>query len=1060
MSATFDQIARERIRDDLETNLLVEAGAGSGKTTALVGRLLQHVRIGTLVDSLTAVTFTRKAADELRERFQLLLEATAHDRNESPEVRARCVVALRDLDHAFLGTIHAFCARLLRERPLEVGLDPAFTEVAETDTTALNALFWRQWIERERRLGSSTLEAVHAIGIETADLFDGFQALTLYPDVDFPSAEVPVPDCGACRQELTQLIARAVAIMPATTPSDGHDKLMLLVQRLQFALRLATWNDDTAFCRILGTIRSTHLKPTQKRWGDTKESKLAAKQLGEAFQSLFDESITQIVTQFREYAYHHVIHVLKRVATEFARTRVARGEIGFDDLLQLAAQLLRENPDVRDELGERYRYLLVDEFQDTDPVQAEICLLLTSPSSEGAAWQRVVPRCGALFVVGDPKQSIYRFRRADIQIYNLVKERFGEFGSVVALTRNFRSVPAIAALVNNHFAQSLPPLATIFQAQFTAMQPEPSDAGHAGVFRYTLSPSESGRDDVVEHDARLLASWIAERVDRGEKKAGDFLILTSRKHSIAPYARALADRNIPARTTGAALLQECELLEMLVILRALADPEHPIAIVAALEGLCFGVRPDALFEARRAGVVFSIATAPALLENDVTRALSTLHDWWLRSQCLSVDVLLEQIVAETGVLFYAASAPLGESRAGALLFLIDALRHAPESQTARVSDAVELIEGWLAAESDDAPLRPGREDAVRIMNLHKAKGLEADTVILAAPVDEKSRPPEVHIQRGRDGRAVGGIVIATGEGNSRRVLAQPVDWDAMLLDERQFAAAETERLLYVATTRAKRELVVAQFEATNAKGNAKPDRSRWRPLADTLITVGASELTLVSSTPSQRSTAGTTADEILREIGVANWRVRDAQVSSTRALRVTRDDATRDEHVSNNHHASGGRGKVWGICVHRCIDALARGRTGARLDAFVQAVARDQNLDETLTTELHRVMTEFAASSTWRSLAAADALLSEVSIARVEVSQGVTTVTDGTADAVVLTDTGWRVIDWKSDYVDADVWALREEGYHAQVAQYAAMLTAVSGHAATASIERVGHAGT
>ena len=151
MTRTISDLAeRERIRTDLATNFLVEAGAGSGKTTSLVERLLEHVRTGTPVERIAAVTFTRKAAHELRERFQLRLERAVRDATAGSEERARFDRALRELDRAFLGTIHSFCARLLRERPVESGVAPGFTELDEVQDLDLRRRVWREFITSAR----------------------------------------------------------------------------------------------------------------------------------------------------------------------------------------------------------------------------------------------------------------------------------------------------------------------------------------------------------------------------------------------------------------------------------------------------------------------------------------------------------------------------------------------------------------------------------------------------------------------------------------------------------------------------------------------------------------------------------------------------------------------------------------------------------------------------------------------------------------------------------------------------------------------------------------------
>jgi ATP-dependent helicase/nuclease subunit A len=1061
MSVASDQVARDRIREDLQANLLVEAGAGSGKTTALVARLVHHVRCGTSVEQIAAVTFTRKAADELRERFQLALETVLQNPDESVDAQNHCALALRELDRAFLGTIHSFCSRILHEYPLEVGLDPSFRELAESDADVLNRTFWRRWVETARRTGAADLDAVLQAGIDPNDLFDGFATLMQYQDVLFDTSDVAIPDASTARSRLIGLVATGTTLMPASPPADGFDPLMLLVQRLDFSRRLTDWKDTRVFCGVLESIRKSHCALTQKRWSDTKEGKAAAKQFGEDVAQFVEQDTARLLQQWREYLYPMVIRLLRRAVSDFARQRQERGDLGFDDLLALTAKLLREHPSVRDELGERFRYLLVDEFQDTDPIQAEVCLLLASESGQGNLWQRVTPRPGALFVVGDPKQSIYRFRRADIQIYELVKRRFEEFGAVLALTTNFRSVPAIAALVNAHFADAFPVEATSVQAAFSPMQPYRETATGVGVFTYQVRPDADNSASIVEEDAALLAAWIAGRIARGEKVASDFLILTARKAPLASYARALSDYNVPVRTTGAGLLQAHELSELIVLLRALADPDNPVAVVAALEGICFGLTPFELLEAHRAETIFRISDAASLGEGGaVHRALATLHRWWLRSRDCATEVLLEQIVVESGVLFHAASASLGDTRAGAILQLIASLRSSEMAMMPRLSAAIAQLELLLDSDADDAPLRPGRADAVRVMNLHKAKGLEADTVILAAPVSPNPRSPEVHIARDGDGIPRGGIAIAVGDATSRCTIAQPVGWDTMRNDESRFQAAETDRLLYVAATRARTELIVAQTEKVTTRG-AQPDKSLWRPLAATLRAQNAANIVMLRSAAPEREPCARSLQSIEDEISAARDRVRKAAEPSVRIARVT--DSEIDRGAGDSDGAASpegtavtiGRGREWGTAVHRCIDALARGRSGPSLHTFIGAVAREHGLSKQWTRELDEAITAFASSAAWTSRTEAGPVLTELHVAHAFQRDGVTEVVAGVIDAATETPNGWRVVDWKSDRAGAEAWSGRLSGYTAQVNQYAAMLAAVSGVPATASIERV-----
>src|SRR5690348_6912745 len=623
------------------------------------------------------------------------------------------------------------------------------------------------------------------------------------------------------------------------------------MRRLDWHRRLNPWTETASFCAAIEEITESQCKLTQKRWSDSKEGKAAAKQLSEELLALLGGSIAELLRTWREYRYPIVMRFLHRVVEAFAVERRATGQLGFEDLLLLTASLLRDAPSVRDELGARYRHLLVDEFQDTDPIQAEICFLLTSDAAQGSDWRTVTPRPGALFVVGDPKQSIYRFRRADIQTYELVKQRLAECGEVLALTRNFRSVHPIARFVNGYFETVFPEQATDVQAAFRPMHTVHAERAGDGVYRYSVLPPANNKAAILDADAAMLASWIAERIARGERSAGDFLILTATKSPIELYARALAERNIAVMTTGARLPQEHELRELLVVLRAIADPEHRVAVAAALEGLFFGLSPADLFDARQAELRFSITHPPKDHELPAGRALLQLHEWWTVSQRHSADVLLERILDDTGLLFHAASQPLGDARAGALLHLVEALRAISVTGASGITNAMERIELLLEAEAPDAPLRPGRTDAVRVMNLHKAKGLEADVVILAAPCDAASHDPVVHVRRGAGERAVGGVCITQGAGNSVRVLAQPPEWDAMVRDEGAFQSAERMRLLYVATTRAKRELVVAQCERSNSKG-AIPDSSAWSSLAPTLDAMGTQMDLVASAAPGRR----------------------------------------------------------------------------------------------------------------------------------------------------------------------------------------------------------------
>ncbi len=1048
-----DQPARERILFDLDTNMLVEAGAGSGKTTSLVARMHALILRGEPVERIAAVTFTKKAAHELRERFQLKLEMELRRADPASDAWRRCDRALRDFDRAFLGTIHSFCSRILREQPLDVALDPNFVEVSEDEWEQLVRGYWSRWLEHCKRDNDEALAELNVIGIDARLLYEGFKAVMKYQDVEFPLVETGTPDGANCRVKLEILIARARALMPTEEPPDGLDGLMALVRRLEYHRGANDWKNVESLCSALEKIAKSHCDVTLKRWSDVPDTKSKVKALKEEFLAFLDSDITALLTCWREHRYPVVMRFLNRAAAEFTRERHETGQLGFEDLLIISARLLRDHPGVRDTLGQRYRRLLVDEFQDTDPVQAEVCFLLASESTEGNDWRRVTPRPGGIFLVGDPKQSIYRFRRADIQVYEFAKARMRQCGAVLALTSNFRSVAPIGEFVNRYFASVFPVAATEVQAPFSLMHTEIGAAPTDRVSQYWVRPEKGDKNSVISTDAAQVASWIAARIASGECAAGDFLILTDERYPLASYARALAARNIPVTTSGAQLPQERELTELLVVLRAVADPDNPILIAAALEGLFFGCSPADLYDARTAGLHFSIVHPPTTSHVTASVGLLQLHEWWKVSQRHASDVLVERVLDDTGLLCFAASQSLGDERAGALLQLVEVLRAVSMTGASGITDAIDGIEALLTQDSNGTPLRPGRTDAVRVMNLHKAKGLEARIVILAAPIEASDHEPNVHIVRTEAGGADGGIVISAG----KIVIAQPVGWGKMADSERSFSSAEDQRLLYVATTRAMHELVVSRCERPRTKSatEAKPDTSAWSPLGAVLDELCSETVMLTTDAPGRRITERT-SQEVEDAIALAGSAVARTSAASIAQQSVTESEKEQREiALAYDFPLDRSKGKAWGRVVHRCIEAAGRGRSGESLSAFVAAAVSDEALSDDNTAAVELLLDEIRRSELWKRLTSGGDGCFELPVMRLTHDAGSAILTEGVIDAAVLADGEWLIVDWKADAVGDVEWAKRRIQYEKQVGAYEKMLSALSDQPTQSVIQRV-----
>jgi len=1042
-----DQAVRDRISTDLDASFLVEAGAGSGKTRQLLRRMVALVKTGhAKIDQIAAVTFTRKAAAELRERFQIALERSLRRARGSgdSEVAERLEAALNDLERGFIGTIHSFCARLLRERPLEAGLDPSFREIFGPEEIRSRREAWVRHLERLMSARDASLSRLSDANIKALQLRSCYEFLTDQADVTFPAPEVPIPRCEHVRWELERLLEKADTLMPREEPPKGWDGLQRKIRQLHFLRRLG-WEQEARLFEALDLIVGPRLGITQIRWSDSEEGKERARDLAAQFEEFAAEGgeAYAALMQWRAHCYPIAIDFARAGAVAYAAERRRTGQLTFGDLLMEAARLLRESPTARRDLQDRYRYVLVDEFQDTDPVQAEVVFLLTSGDPAIDDWRQAVPKQGSLFVVGDPKQSIYRFRRADIAVYNQVKSRFEEFGEVLQLTSNFRSRAPIETFVNEIFSQVFPAEATPQQAAFAPLNVQEEDDDRQGVYWYRITTAKNNMADIARADAETIATWISQRLESGGCEAGEFLVLTYRKQMLHEYAAALERRNIPIQVTGSGIGIAHELEELILLLRALADPDNDVLTLAVLVGLFFGLDYEGLAAHRLTGGSLGFLRPIDEPESAIEVALAKLRVWWKRTRDLPADAAISEIVEDLGLLPYTATEELGASNAGALAYAIDSIRAATQSGDSSLDAALQILEEALDDDDVEAPLQPGREDVVRIMNLHKAKGLEAEVVILAHPTGLPNREPGHFIERPAEGQSIGHMLVKT-EGRPDRELARPEDWEIYRSRELPYKEAEYQRLLYVAATRAKRELVIS-FCETSKKG------SPWAPFYEHLDSC-AQEIDIEVTPPPIHTQSPPSTAEILAEVEAIEERRRELGRETYQIESVTSRAKGGNDQIAT---ASGGRGTDWGSAVHAALEAAGKGASGETL----REVSRTILLDNDMPTdaegepedlgELVGLVESVLTSEVWQRARDAEQLLLEVPFS---VSSGTREtgqrnmaardhpldVLEGIIDLAFKESDGWVLADYKTDRVENPaILEQRLERYRDQVDLYA-----------------------
>ncbi|MFM2125208.1 MAG: hypothetical protein RL328_1659, partial [Acidobacteriota bacterium] len=451
---TSDAEARRRILESLEESLIVEASAGTGKTTALVGRIVAVLRAGkATIDQIAAVTFTNKAAGELKLKLR---EALDKARMESSDGRAALEHALEHLEEASIGTIHAFCGQILRERPVEAGVDPAFEELTEPEANRLFQRSFRAWLERQLNQQSPALKRAFA-RLAWRDSWDTtppveqlqFAGRKLIEWRDYPTAWRREP--FAREEEIRTLLrkARELAAM-SSSPRRVTDYLyrsLLPVRLMTDAVQRQELADDAtdydALEAQLLKLGRDLAKDSRKGSGD-----YGGGVAREELVRLRDE-LQVWIEDFRRRADADLAATLRDemsgLVDEYTERKRRQGKLDFVDLLICTRDLVRDHAPVRTYLQKRYKRLFVDEFQDTDPLQVEILMALAE-----------VGEPGKLFLVGDPKQSIYKFRRADIQLYRQVCDDLLARGvGLVRLARSFRSVPNIQHFVNAAFADAM-----------------------------------------------------------------------------------------------------------------------------------------------------------------------------------------------------------------------------------------------------------------------------------------------------------------------------------------------------------------------------------------------------------------------------------------------------------------------------------------------------------------------------------------------------------------------------------------------------------------------------
>ncbi|MGA2985837.1 MAG: UvrD-helicase domain-containing protein [Terriglobia bacterium] len=842
-----DEASRSRALTDLGSTLLVEAGAGTGKTALLAGRIAMLLASGAEPETIAAITFTEMAASQLSVRIDDYVKglltgdtppemAVVLPKGLSEKQRATLEKARQNLDELTCTTIHGFCLRLINPYPVQSGLDPGATPMDESSAELSYKTVFEEWLRERLNVedgsGDPLAECIVLDPDEgvkyirsLAEFFEGHRSAKALPfEVTAPSRQAFLKSVDDFRTWFQRQRAKE----PET--ADIINALVSLSEQYRGRGQMSfgqLWRGAHPENELIFTKAGTFRSYSKKgKW------KTAAKEAGKP------ASEGDLLSQEAFAHYNSVSESFDRLLAEIAQELVARfaqpfeslkqryekekrdaALLDFDDLLYKARDLLRNRPDVRKALAERYKHVLVDEYQDTDPLQAEILFRLCGEGGGKLPWEKCRLRPGQLFIVGDPKQSIFRFRFADINTYLRAREAIErQFpGNRLEIVANFRSVPAILDHVNICFKG---PLSVTGQAGFAALSAVVKASPHSlpPVVGLDIPNSEEEDTRTIEAErvialCQSLIGNLPVRTNSGTVKCrpGHIALLAPTGTDLWIYEHALESRGIAIATqAGKGFFRRQEVKDLIAIARIFADGRDTLAFGALMRGPLVGLSEQELLDiiaslpkdAAQPEKLpkFWLWTDPGGVQHPVAaETLRILQSLARKPATAPFDVLNAAVEGLQARATLRLRHPRGAERALANtdLFLEMARPYAARGILAFARD---MSQSWREGEREIEGRADAELDALHVITIHSAKGLEWPVVI------------PINTTTGVQGSK--GILYRRNDDTLHMKIAgiEPASYTEVKAFEEQELERERVRLWYVACTRARDLLVLPRHE--------------------------------------------------------------------------------------------------------------------------------------------------------------------------------------------------------------------------------------------------------
>ena len=683
-------------------------------------------------------------------------------------------------------------------------------------------------------------------------------------------------------------------------------------------------------------------------------------------------------------------------------------------------------------------------FKIQDPIQAEIMFYLTSENPEEKVWTNCKPKNGSLFVVGDPKQAIYRFRRADIDTYNRVKQLIEEHGGkILQLTMNFRTVDTVTKELNKVFQSHLPETANLYQAAYHPLHSFNMADGTEfnGIKKLTVPADVTKKDDIIDVDSKQIAAAIQQLFSQGYNPC-DFMVLTRYTEGIALYAEKIEKRGIPVSISGEVIIGEMrEFQELCILLKTFIDPTDEVSLLAVLRGIFFGISDDELYQWRVKGGVFSLySEIPSTLNVEVREklesAISKLRNYqkWVRVYLPTVAI--EKIIEDTGFYVLLMQNQRKKQAYKSLLQIFEALRKYEMNGQSTYNLVFDRLMEMVYNKTTVINIEE-EANAVRIMNVHKAKGLEAKIVFLAHPaklVDPESFLSK-HIKR-EDQISKGYFSFMVKKGFQNKELALPKNWDIYKQEEVQYLNAEELRILYVAATRPELALIIS-YSAKNNKKNP------WNLLFEIENLEEFILQDMDEKVVEKKQEAIDVADYQSHTIKQLAWLEERKEKSFDYWSPTKEKDYSKVVAIDREE----GGGKNWGTLIHQVFEKVIK---GIDVTNYIPSLIKQFDLPVEKEGDVTQAIASLKLSDFWNELPSAEVVLTEVPFTITVAKEsplyewmdstgetGHSYLVKGVIDLIYKINGIWKIVDYKTDNpADQEHFKLLEDFYHDQILFY------------------------